>query len=69
MIGYETFSPNSIASFVKIILGPLTTLLSKYLTLSGKGPNQYNISRPRMTLDNNGNDQRFHSPVSFSGSA
>jgi hypothetical protein len=50
MIGYETFSPDSIASFGKIFLDLLTTLLSKYLTLyltfSGKGPNCYNIFRP-----------------------
>ena len=46
MVGYETFSPDSIASFGKIFLDLLTTLLSKYLTFSGKGPNRYNIFRP-----------------------
>jgi hypothetical protein len=46
MVHYETFSPDSTASFCKIFLDLLATLLSKYLTFSGKGPNHYNIFRP-----------------------
>jgi len=46
MVHYETFSPESIKSFGKIFLDLLTTLLSKYLTFSGKGPDRYNTFRP-----------------------
>jgi hypothetical protein len=47
MVHYETFSTEGIKySFGKIFLDLLTPLLSKYLTLSGKGPNRYNIFRP-----------------------
>jgi hypothetical protein len=46
MVHYDTFSTEGIKSFGKIFPDLLTTLLSKYLTFSGKGPNRYTIFRP-----------------------
>jgi hypothetical protein len=37
MFHYETFSTEGIKSFGKIFLDLVVTLLSKYLTFSGKG--------------------------------